>query len=207
MLFTPMQVEALKELSNIGAAHAATSLSQIIGTTVHMRVPEVNLFDISDLGSVLGDEVATMVVFQLQGDLPHGGFLILHFSQDSARKLAGIMCGCEESGQSLGELGQSALLEAGNIMISSFLNATSEMLSLVMLPSPPYLATDILHAMVQSLIVGMGVDYNDIIVFRVQLNSPEHRIEGNIVLLIEDGTLQKMAGILESLIGNPAGPA
>ncbi|MDH7510973.1 MAG: chemotaxis protein CheC [Methanolinea sp.] len=197
-----MQLEALKELANIGSAHAATSLSCIIGSTIHMTVPDVRLLDISDLGTVMGDEVATMVVFELQGDLPRGGFLILHFSRESASKMAAVMCGNTPCDSSMNELMKSALVEAGNIMISSFLNASSQLLGIMMLPSPPYLVTDILHATVQSLVVGMGVDLDDILVFRIQLTSPEYEIEGNIVILIEEGTLQKVAGILESMVGN-----
>jgi len=203
MKFTRMQLEALKELANIGSAHAATSLSQIIGSSVNMTVPDVSLLDISDLGTVMGDEVATMVVFELQGDLPHGGFLLLHFSRESASKMAAVMCGVSSCDSPVSELMKSALVEAGNIMVSSFLNASSELLGIMMLPSPPYLVTDILHATVQSLVVGMGVDLDDILVFRIQLTSPEYRIEGNIVLLIEESTLQKVAEILESMVGNP----
>lgn len=203
MKFTRMQLEALKELANMGSAHAATSLSRIIGSSVYMTVPDVRLLDISDLGTVMGDEVATMVVFELQGDLPHGGFLILHFSSESASKMAAVMCGDTPCDSPMSELMKSALVEAGNIMVSSFLNASSKMLGIMMLPSPPYLVTDILHATVQSLVVGMGVDIDDILVFRIHLTSPEYRIEGNIVLLIEEGTLQKVAEILESMVGNP----
>lgn len=203
MKFTRVQLEALKELANIGSAHAATSLSQIIGSSVNMTVPDVSLLDISDLGTVMGDEVATMVVFELQGDLPHGGFLLLHFSRESASKMAAVMCGVSSCDSPMSELMKSALVEAGNIMVSSFLNASSELLGIMMLPSPPYLVTDILHATVQSLVVGMGVDLDDILVFRIQLTSPEYRIEGNIVLLIEESTLQKVAEILESMVGNP----
>ncbi|MDH7491985.1 MAG: chemotaxis protein CheC [Methanolinea sp.] len=203
MKFTRMQLEALKELANMGSAHAATSLSRIIGSSVNMTVPDVRLLDISDLGTVMGDEVATMVVFELQGDLPHGGFLLLHFSRESASKMAAVMCGVSSCDSPVSELMKSALVEAGNIMVSSFLNASSELLGIMMLPSPPYLVTDILHATVQSLVVGMGVDLDDILVFRIQLTSPEYRIEGNIVLLIEESTLQKVAEILESMVGNP----
>jgi chemotaxis protein CheC len=168
-----------------------------------MTVPDVSHLDISDLGTVMGDEVATMVVFELQGDLPHGGFLLLHFSRESASKMAAILCGNTPCDSPMSELEKSALVEAGNIMVSSFLNASSQMLDLMMLPSPPYLVTDILHATVQSLVVSMGVDLDEILVFRIQLASPEYQIEGNIVLLIEESALEKMAGILESMVGNP----
>lgn len=38
-IFTPIQLDALKEVSNIGAGNAATSLSLILGHKVDMNVP------------------------------------------------------------------------------------------------------------------------------------------------------------------------
>ncbi|MCQ8893627.1 MAG: chemotaxis protein CheC [Methanolinea sp.] len=205
MKFSRMQLEAMKELTNIGAAHAATSLSQILGTAVHMTVPEIRILDVSRIGEVLGDEVATMVVFQLQGDLPHGGFLVLHFPNESAARTACIMCGTIAGDISLGEMEQSALLEAGNIMVSSFLSATSDLLGMMMLPSPPSVAVDIIHAVIQSLIAGMGVDVDDIIVFQIHLSSEEHQISGNIILLLEQTTMGRIASILERMVGPASG--
>ena len=107
MEFTPKQMDALKELANIGAAHAATTLSQMLDTHIGMNVPEINVVDIPGSGNFLTDELTTMVFFELQGDIPHGGFLVLHFPRDSAIRTATIMQGSHDTDHPLSEMDQS----------------------------------------------------------------------------------------------------
>lgn len=202
MKFTPVQMDAMQELTNIGASHAATTLSQMLACDISISVPEVNIVDIADVGVILGDEVTTMVLFQLQGDLPGGGFLILHFTNESALRTASIMCGVSDEERTLSEMDQSALLEVGNIMMSAFLGASSDLLGIMMLPSPPFLVIDIGHAVLQSLIAQMGMDIDDVIVFKVTLASTENQIAGNIFIFLDDATLGKIATVLEAMI-NP----
>lgn len=203
MKFSPEQMDAMQELTNIGASHAATTLSKILGCDISISVPELRIVDIAEVSTVLGDEVTTMILFQLQGDIPEGGFLILHFTSESAVRTANIMCGVTGVDRPLGEMDQSALLEAGNIMISSFLGASSDLLGIMMLPSPPFIVIDIGHAIIQSLIVQMGMDVDDVIIFKVQLNSEENSINGNIFIFLQDSTIQKLASLLEAML-NPS---
>lgn len=207
MNFTQVQIDAMQELTNIGAAHAATTLSQMVNCEISMSVPEVKVVDIADIGTILGGDVTTLVLFQLQGDIPSGGFLILHFYGDSAVRTASIMCGVPDESRTLGEMDQSALLEAGNIMISAFLSATSRLLGIMMLPSPPFLVIDIGHAVIQSLIVQMGMDVDDVAVFRCRLTSADQRIEGNIFIFLDDATILKIAGLLDFMINPSHTPA
>ena len=206
MEFTPKQMDALKELANIGAAHSATTLSQMLDTQVGMNVPEINVVDISRVGEFLTDELTTMVFFELQGDIPHGGYLVLHFPRDSAIRTATIMQGSHDTDHPLSEMDQSTILEVGNIMISSFLSATSDLLGFMMLPSPPVLVVDMAHAAITSLIAQMTVEVDDVILFRVKLTSEEHKIAGNILIFLEVATLQKVEARLEEMIKNPPSP-
>ena len=121
MEFTPIQMDALQELANIGAAHSATTLSMMLNCHVNMNVPEIDIVDIANMGQLLTDEITTLVVFELQGDISHGGFLVLHFPNDSAVRTANILIGSGDIGHPTGEMDESAILEVGNIMISSFL--------------------------------------------------------------------------------------
>jgi chemotaxis protein CheC len=204
MEFTPVQMDALRELANIGAAHSATTLSQMLNTQIGMSVPEINVIDIADVSDFLNDEITTLVVFELQGDIPHGGFLILHFPRDSAIQTANIMLGRQEMGSTLNEMDQSAILEVGNIMISAFLSATSDLLGFIMLPSPPALVVDMAHAAIESLIAQMIVEVDDVILFRVHLTSEDNRIAGNILIFLEVTTLRKVAGRLEEILAAPS---
>ena len=204
MEFTAQHMDALQEMANIGAAHSATTLSQMLDTQIAMNVPEINIVDISKVGEFLNDELTTMVIFELQGDIPHGGFLVLHFPRDSAVRTAGIMQGSAEAVHTFDEMDQSTILEVGNIMISSFLSATSDLLGFNMLPSPPILIVDMAHAAITSLIAQMTIDVDDVILFRVKLSAEEHNIAGNILIFLEISTLKKVEDRLSEMVRSPS---
>ncbi len=200
MEFTPIQLDALQELANIGAAHSATTLSMMLNCHINMNVPEINIIDIANMGQLLTDEITTLVVFELQGDISNGGFLVLHFPNDSAVRTANILIGSGDMGYPRGEMDESAILEVGNIMISSFLSATSDLLGIVMLPSPPVLVVDMTHAVIESLVAGMTIEVDDVVLFRINLASDEHAIAANILIFLEVSTLQTVAEMLERMI-------
>ena len=72
MEFTKVQMDAMQELANIGAAHSATTLSQMLNTQIDMSVPEMNVVDIAKVGDFISDDLATMVVFDLREIFPMG---------------------------------------------------------------------------------------------------------------------------------------
>ena len=137
MKLSSVQADAIQELGNIGAAHAATTLSQMLGSTIEMSVPAIKVVDLAQLGNYMGEESAAMVAFELQGDIPHGGYILFYITRESAVRMTNTMLGMTETSRPLNEMDQSALLEVGNIMVSAFLDATAE--SLVSSCSPPLL--------------------------------------------------------------------
>jgi chemotaxis protein CheC len=206
MEFTAIQMDAMQELANIGAAHSATTLSQMLNSQIGMSVPEINIIDIAKVSDFLSDDLTTMVVFELQGDIPHGGFLILQFPRDSAIHTATILQGSNNPNHTPTEMDQSAILEVGNIMISSFLSASSDLLGFIMLPSPPVLITDMAHAAITSLIAQLIVEVDDVILFRVKLTSDVHHTAGNILIFLEVTTLHKIAARLAEIIKTESSP-
>lgn len=203
MDFTSKQMDALQEMANIGAAHSATTLSQMLDTQIGMNVPDITIVDIGKVGEFITDELTTMIIFELQGDIPHGGFLVLHFPRDSAIRTAGIMQGSAGAVHTFDEMDQSTIIEVGNIMISSFLSATSDLLGFNMLPSPPVLVVDMAHAAITSLVAQMTIDVDDVILFQVRLSSEEYDIAGNILIFLEISTLRKVEARLEEMIRSP----
>ncbi len=199
MEFTSVHKDALRELANIGAAHSATTLSQMLNSQIGMSVPEIIVVDIADVSTYVSDELTTMIVFELQGDIPHGGFLVLHFPRDSAIRTAHIVQDQSPTTEESSEMDQSAILEVGNIMVSSFLSASSDLLGFNMLPSPPVLIVDMAHAAITSLIAQMTVEVDDVLLFRIQLTSDQHHIAGNILVFLEVRALERIAKRLEDL--------
>ena len=200
MKLSTVQADAMQELGNIGAAHAATTLSQMLGSTVQMSVPGIKAVDIAELGNYMGEESAAMVVFELQGEIQHGGYIIFYITRESAIRLTNTMLGLTDMNRPMNEMDESALIEVGNIMVSAFLDATAELLGFVMLPSPPAMTIDMVHAAMSSLIAGMGEEIDEVLLFSTELTCEEHKIDSDIIMMPENKTLVQIVGLLENMM-------
>jgi chemotaxis protein CheC len=200
MKLSSVQMDAMQELGNIGAAHAATTLSQMISSPVEMSVPKITVVDVAELANHIGEESAALVVFELQGEIPHGGYIIFYISRKSAVYLTNTMLGLTDPDRPLNEMDESALLEVGNIMASAFLDATAELLGFIMLPSPPVLTIDMAHAAMQSLIAQMQEDIDEVMLFSTELFCAEHKIDSDIIMMPETSTLKTFVERLENLM-------
>ena len=200
MKLSTVQADAMQELGNIGAAHAATTLSQMLGSTVQMSVPGIKAVDIAELGSYMGEESAAMVAFELQGEIQHGGYIIFYITRESAIRLTNTMLGLTDMNRPMNEMDESALIEVGNIMVSAFLDATAELLGFVMIPSPPAMTIDMVHAAMSSLIAGMGEEVDEVLLFSTELTCEEHKIDSDIIMMPENKTLVQIVGLLENMM-------
>lgn len=200
MKLSAVQEDAIQELGNIGAAHAATTLSQMLSSTVSMSVPAIKTIDLTELGTHVGDESAAMVVFELQGEIQHGGYIIFYITKESAIRLTNTMLGMTDMDRDFTEMDQSALLEVGNIMVSAFLDATAELLGFIMLPSPPALSIDMAHAAMESLIAQLGEEVDEVLLFSTELMCEEHKIDSDIIMLPEISTLKRITELLEEMM-------
>jgi len=145
--YSEIQLDALGELANIASGTAATALSQMLGQEVELHVPRALALPLADAVDSAGsaEEVVSGIAFELEGDVQ--GLVLLLVPDKDAQML------CELLGVEPGtELGDSALAEIGNILGTSYLNAIVAMTGLALMPSPPYVATDLLGAIVASLL-------------------------------------------------------
>jgi chemotaxis protein CheC len=149
--FTDMQLDALRELANIGSGTASTSLSGMLGRPVDISVPAAAALTFADAIDTIGapEEEVTGVVLGLVGEM-EGIVLLLLRVADAAGlcKLLGV--------DADSEMGQSALAEIGNIVGTAYINALAQMTGLEIEPSPPQAATDMLGAIVASVLAGVA---------------------------------------------------
>jgi chemotaxis protein CheC len=141
------QLDALREVANIGAGHAATALSQMTDETIMISVPRLAVSGVSELPVLLSSsaEPVAAVLLKMVGDLK--GLSVLTFSHTSGMRLAELMAR-RPAGTSteMGAFEQSAIQEAGNILSSAYLNALAEFMGMRLLPTPPELAVGLSHA-------------------------------------------------------------
>lgn len=137
---SPQRVDALKEVANIGAGHAATALSLMTGARIMIDVPTVSVAPLDELipGIADKDSQIVSVLMDMSGSLK--GHTLLALPLVTGRRLADLMLRRERrAGGTLDLLEESALKEAGNILGGAYMTALSEFLGMTLLPSPPRL--------------------------------------------------------------------
>ena len=153
---TDSQLDALKEVGNIGAGHGATALSQLLGKKIHITVPKANVLPLSEVPKLVGDPntLVAGLTLSILGDAT--GKIVLLFPRDSALHLADLLLK-QPVGTSkiLTEMGHSAIKEAGNILTGAYLSALNEFLGMLLLISVPTLAFDMAGALLASMTQGM----------------------------------------------------
>ncbi len=145
--YTEMQLDALRELANIGSGTASTALSGMLGRAVDISVPNAKVLPFAEAVEAAGNPEAevTGIVLGIVGDMT-GTVLLLVPPADADAMCR--MLGVEPDD----ELGLSALGEIGNIVGTSYINALASMTGTDLEPTPPATATDMLGAMVESVL-------------------------------------------------------
>ena len=120
------EIDRARELTSIGAGHAADALAALTGRTCEMKVPRLQAASASEPD-------LTGVLFELTGGT--GGALALFFPPATRDRLLQRL----GADRSRAEAVHSALCEVGNILVSHAVSALGDMVGEVMLPSPPRL--------------------------------------------------------------------
>ena len=151
-----VQMDVLKEISNIGMGHAATAMSQMLDRSVQLRVPCVTITDISKVPEQLGgaEQLVVGITLQILGDVR--GNIMLLFPQESAYRMICTLFGRKEKGLVMNELTASALKEVGNILASAYLSALGSLLNKTLIPSVPSLAYDMAGAVVDYVLINLS---------------------------------------------------
>ena len=187
-----LERDALREVANIGAGHAATALSQMTGRTIMIDVPEVNVRRLEEVAELLGppDTVVAGVLMHMMGDLT--GRTMVVMLEPSARHLCDILLRrAPGSTTSFGEMEQSSLKETGNILSSAYLNALSDFMGMMLVPSIPSLVLDFAGAVLTTTYLSFGQERDMVFcvdtAFRVEGSSESLR--GEFLLLPDMASL------------------
>jgi chemotaxis protein CheC len=161
----PIQLDALREAANIGAAHAATALSQIAGQRIMVTVPEVRVLPLEQAGTMLGapDDVVCAVIVPVLGAVTARTLQL--FTGATAVRLAAIARhGMEPSfpdGFGAGE--RDALERIGQVLVGAYLGALSQLLGMELAPASPALAIDMAAAVLTTSYLNFGSEDDQVI--------------------------------------------
>jgi chemotaxis protein CheC len=149
--YTELQLDALRELANIGSGTASTALSSMLGRSVDISVPKAQALPFAEAVEAAGppEQDITGIVLGIVGEM-QGTVLLLVPPADADAMCR--MLGVEPDD----EFALSALGEIGNIVGTSYINALAGMTGMDIEPTPPATATDMLGALVATVLAGQA---------------------------------------------------
>ncbi len=191
-----MYMDVLREIGNIGAGNAMTSLASMINEKVDMHVPKVELMEASKLGSAIcpEDEIIVGIFLEVTHDI--SGSMMFLMRMDSAHYLVDRLMGTATGKDDpFNEMELSALKEIGNIIAASYLSALSSMTNMTIAPSVPYIAVDMAAAILSVPAIQFGQYGNNALLIETEFGD-EQMINGYFILMPEENSYAK---ILSSL--------
>jgi chemotaxis protein CheC len=185
-----LQLDALKEIGNVGAGNSATALSQLINRKIDMTVPQIAIMPLGDVPDVVGgpDAMVAGVFLRVYGPAPSSILFLL--PRDSAFSLVDMLMGREQGcTTSLSSMDESALMEIGNILAGAYLNALSHFTKLTLLPSIPSLAMDMAGAILSVILIQLGEMGDHALVIETEFATENDGVKGHFFLIPDPGSL------------------
>ena len=121
-----LELDTLREIGSVGTGNAATALSQMLAREVRITLPEVRIMGYNEAIEWIGgpEEITAGVLVKLSGQLT-GIMLSVQPLEFVNIVTESMLSKTVADYTELTEMEHSALIEVGNIMISTFINALS----------------------------------------------------------------------------------
>lgn len=190
---TPIQLDALREVGNIGTGNAATALSQLLNKKIDMTVPSINVVPFDDIfSSIGGEEVVVGVIVRVLGDIP--GNILFVFEKNTALNIVEVLLGRRE--ETLSEMANSVVCEIGNIISSSYMNAIAKFTNLVVIPSVPAVTYDMLGAILSTTFIESGQFDDYVLDIETLFLDNDKQLNGHFYYVPMPGSLEKILNAL-----------
>ena len=138
-----LQIDTLREIGSIGTGNAATALSDMLRKKINITLTEVRIMGYNEAIEWTGgpEEITAGVLVKLSGQV--NGIMLSVQPLDFVNLALDSMLGeTVTSYTQLSEMENSVLVEMGNIMISTFINALSGLAGLDITVTVPAFTVD-----------------------------------------------------------------
>lgn len=184
------QLDALKEIGNIGAGNAATALSQMVSRKIDMTVPQISALPFNQVADIVGgpEQLVIGLYLRVEGNAPSNILFILPVQ--SASSLIDMLMGKPlGTTKEFSEFDISALKEIGNILAGAYLNALAMFTNFLFSPSVPALAMDMAGAILSTVLIQLGEVGDHALVIETIFFENDQEVKGHFFLLPEPGSL------------------
>lgn len=189
-------LDVLREIGNIGAGNAATSLAKMIDKKVDMKVPVVKILEFDEVPEILGgpENVVCGIFFKIEGDIT--GSIMFVLDQISAMNLVNLLMPRDNS--DFDEFTISALQEIGNILSGAYISSLSGLTNLKITISVPALAIDMAGAILSVPAIHFGQMSDNVLIIQNEFIETQEakKVDGYFFLIPDMESYEVLLGSL-----------
>ena len=173
-------LEILLEIGSMGAGHATTTLSQVVGEPIKIEVPRVHIAEPHLVPRIYAkhDTIVSAVFLKLRGAADCD--LMLIFEEEESKKIAELMINSVEK-EVTREMEMSAIEEMGSIVLCSFLNAMADFTLTKLVSHPPEVIIDSFDAIMDSLLIKQALCSEMAVIFDARFKRCNSSTEGFLI--------------------------
>ena len=187
---SPLAIDCLQEMGNIGSGNAASSLSAMLGRTVTMHVPKISVLDYQAAIDEMGgpEKLITAILVLFKGDIK--GMMIFLLENSFDEIVIQTFMGKENVDVTqLDEADASAVKEMGNIMAGAYLSALAAMAEFTIVMDPPSMTIDMMGAIMNAPMVSLDEVGDKVLFIDEGFKIDNIEINANIILVPETESL------------------
>ena len=183
---SPIAIDCLQEMGNIGSGNAASSLSAMLGKSVTMHVPKISVLDYQSVIDVMGgpEKIITAILVTFKGDIK--GMMIFLLENAFAEIVVNTFMGKQNIDVvRMDEADSSAVKEMGNIMAGAYLSALAAMAEFTIQMDPPSMTVDMMGAVMNAPMVTLDEVGDKVLFIDEGFKIDNTEIIANIILVPE----------------------
>ncbi|MCE3046423.1 chemotaxis protein CheC [Legionella sp. 16cNR16C] len=202
---TAEQEDALIEIGNIGMSKAAKQLSLLLNSTIKISIPKITFININELteDNDFNDEQVLSYVYQnISQDLEGSAALVFQREQANVLTVTVIGEAPQLTQEEVRACEQEAMLEIGNIIISSCLSVIMNMLSQTVKLSLPVYNENNLYNLLQNLCRQISKSTSNIIAISTKLETSNDKLSGSLFIILTEDSVIKLLRSIKELIND-----
>lgn len=185
---TSMKIDILREIGNIGAGNATTALSVMLKSNLRVEIPVVEILGFNELSDLVGgaDTVVTAVLTHFTGEV--SGMTMFILEMEEAKNLAGTMLNktYPKDFREFDQMDKSALVEVGNILMSSYISSIGTLTNLKLNIVPPAICVDMVGAVLSMPISELGQVGDQAMIIDSKFLDNERPINGFLLFVMDE---------------------
>lgn len=197
-MLTDKERDAITEIVNIGVGKGSATLSDMIDSEVLLNVPYVNLIkfdEILDEFNKMSVRDVHAVEMKFIGE--YEGLANIILSSESAHTLAGILTDSDSESDELYEMMDGIMIEVGNIILNAVMGSFGNILEVPF----DYKIPQSFKGKISDLYASLDQEkFKQILVCRTNFTVKDRNISGEILIMYEINSFNKLKSILNKMM-------